>query len=200
MTVIACTHPHIGQRIHPFGRVSCADCGADLPLEGDVSGAKGCPRGDPGVKGPPADAVNRPAHYGGADNPYEAIKIIEDWGLDFCLGNAVKYISRAGKKGSALEDLRKAKWYLNRANESDPLGDVHADEETNEDYAPSSVIEAWDLNFNLGSVIVGIAAHELDGALKHLSREIDRREKAEQRERNKNAEVVHDNLGPGGSH
>ena len=58
--------------------------------------------------------MNHPAHYGGADNPYEAIKVIEAWGLGFCLGNTVKYISRAGKKGSALEDLKKARWYLDR--------------------------------------------------------------------------------------
>lgn len=44
------------------------------------------------------DAVNHPAHYGGADNPYEAIKVITAWDLGFNLGNTVKYISRAGKK------------------------------------------------------------------------------------------------------
>lgn len=60
------------------------------------------------------EAVNHPDHYGGADNPYEAIKVIEAWGLGFCLGNTIKYISRAGKKGDALEDLRKARWYLDR--------------------------------------------------------------------------------------
>ena len=60
------------------------------------------------------DPVNHPDHYGGADNPYEAIKVIEAWGLDFCLGNAVKYVSRAGKKGDLLEDLKKARWYLDR--------------------------------------------------------------------------------------
>ena len=59
-------------------------------------------------------AVDHPSHYGGADNPYEAIKVIEAWQLGFCLGNTVKYISRAGKKSSALEDLKKAAWYLNR--------------------------------------------------------------------------------------
>lgn len=64
------------------------------------------------------EAVNHPAHYGGADNPYEAIKVIEAWGLGFCLGNTVKYLSRAGKKGDALEDLRKAQWYLNREIEN----------------------------------------------------------------------------------
>lgn len=61
------------------------------------------------------DPVNHPAHYGGEGNPYEAIKVIEAWELDFALGNAVKYISRAGKKGSAREDLQKARWYLERA-------------------------------------------------------------------------------------
>lgn len=61
-----------------------------------------------------AESVNHPSHYGGADNPYEAIKVVEAWGLSFCLGNVVKYISRAGKKGDALEDLKKARWYLDR--------------------------------------------------------------------------------------
>lgn len=65
-----------------------------------------------------AEAVNHPAHYGGADNPYEAIKVIEAWELGFNLGNAVKYVSRAGKKGDALEDLRKAAWYLQREIEN----------------------------------------------------------------------------------
>jgi hypothetical protein len=58
-------------------------------------------------------AVDHPAHYGGAESTYEAIKVIDAWRLDFCLGNVIKYISRAGKKGSKLEDLRKAQWYLN---------------------------------------------------------------------------------------
>jgi hypothetical protein len=62
------------------------------------------------------DSVNHPTHYGGADNTYEAIKVIEAWDLNFCLGNAVKYISRAGKKDSSktAEDLEKSIWYLNR--------------------------------------------------------------------------------------
>lgn len=62
------------------------------------------------------DNVNHPAHYGGADNVYEAIKVIEAWNLDFCLGNVVKYISRAGKKegNSLIQDLEKARWYLQR--------------------------------------------------------------------------------------
>ena len=60
-------------------------------------------------------AVDHPDHYGGEDNPYEAIKVIEAWDLNFHLGNVVKYISRAGKKHDRpLEDIRKAKWYLDR--------------------------------------------------------------------------------------
>lgn len=59
--------------------------------------------------------VEHPNHYGG-DTTYEAIKVIENWSLGFCLGNTIKYISRAGKKDKAkeLEDLQKASWYLNR--------------------------------------------------------------------------------------
>lgn len=62
------------------------------------------------------EQVNHPKHYGGEDNPYEAIKVIEAWELDFCLGNAVKYLARAGKKDKAkhTEDLKKAVWYINR--------------------------------------------------------------------------------------
>jgi hypothetical protein len=60
------------------------------------------------------ETVNHPAHYGG-DTTYEAIKVIEAWELGFCLGNTVKYISRAGRKhASPLEDLKKAAWYLQR--------------------------------------------------------------------------------------
>jgi len=62
----------------------------------------------------PIEAINHPAHYGGAEDPYEAIKVVEAWGLGFHLGNVVKYLSRAGKKGDALEDLKKARWYLDR--------------------------------------------------------------------------------------
>jgi len=63
---------------------------------------------------PKIEAVDHPAHYGGADNPYEAIKVIEAWELGFCLGNTVKYIARAGKKDATLQELKKAAWYLQR--------------------------------------------------------------------------------------
>jgi hypothetical protein len=60
------------------------------------------------------EMVNNPVHYGGKNNVYEAIKVIDAWELGFSLGNTVKYISRAGKKDSdaELQDLKKALWYL----------------------------------------------------------------------------------------
>lgn len=58
------------------------------------------------------DNVNHPAHY--TRGKFEVIDVIEDWKLGFHLGNTVKYIARAGHKGDRLEDLRKARWYLDR--------------------------------------------------------------------------------------
>lgn len=61
-----------------------------------------------------SDGVRHPAHYGGAGNPYEAIRVIEAWDLNFNLGNVVKYVARAGKKDkeTLLGDLEKAREYL----------------------------------------------------------------------------------------
>lgn len=66
------------------------------------------------------DAVNNPSHY--TDSKIEVIDYIEDKKLGFCLGNVIKYVSRAGKKIDSdktaiekeIEDLKKAKWYLDR--------------------------------------------------------------------------------------
>lgn len=58
--------------------------------------------------------VKNPRHYN--TGKIEVISAIEDWNLDFHLGNVVKYVARAGKKDSSktIEDLEKAKWYLSR--------------------------------------------------------------------------------------
>ena len=75
------------------------------------------------------DPVNHPAHYKG--NGLEAIEVIEDWQLGFHLGNAVKYILRAGKKGDRKQDLEKALWYVRRAKgrkQSGVVGSIDADE------------------------------------------------------------------------
>lgn len=60
------------------------------------------------------EMIDHPQHYGGENNPYEAIKVIDAWNLGFALGNTVKYISRAGKKDTdkEIQDLKKALWYL----------------------------------------------------------------------------------------
>lgn len=61
---------------------------------------------------PTTNPAIRPSHYGGESNPYEAIKVIYAWNLGFNLGNVVKYISRAGKKDDIVQELEKAKQYL----------------------------------------------------------------------------------------
>lgn len=59
-----------------------------------------------------SEAVNHPKHYGGEDNPFEVIKIINHYNLNFELGNVLKYLIRADKKGNRKQDLQKALWYL----------------------------------------------------------------------------------------
>ena len=62
-----------------------------------------------------SDNVNSPSHYR-SDSGIEVIDAIEAWNLDFCKGNVVKYVARAGLKDPSkeIEDLEKAKWYLER--------------------------------------------------------------------------------------
>ena len=74
--------------------------------------------GQNGNDGDHYDAVNRPAHYQG--DGVECIDAIEaalgtEGAIAYCRGNALKYIWRAGKKSDAVEDLKKANWYLDRA-------------------------------------------------------------------------------------
>lgn len=59
-----------------------------------------------------SDPVNHPAHY--THGGIEVIDAIEAWQLGYHLGNVVKYVARARHKGRYSEDLRKARWYLNR--------------------------------------------------------------------------------------
>ena len=58
------------------------------------------------------DVVNHPAHY--TKGKFETIDVIEDWKLEYHEANAIKYISRACHKGKRIEDLKKAKWYIDR--------------------------------------------------------------------------------------
>lgn len=61
---------------------------------------------------PKKELVNSPDHY--KSNGMEAIDVIEGFGLGFNLGNATKYILRCGKKDDAIQELKKAIWYLER--------------------------------------------------------------------------------------
>jgi len=58
------------------------------------------------------DTVNNPKHYTSHPSGVECIEITEH--LNFCIGNAIKYLWRAGLKGEQIEDLRKARWYIDR--------------------------------------------------------------------------------------
>ena len=58
------------------------------------------------------DLVNHPPHYTAHPSGVECIQVTEH--MNFCLGNAVKYIWRADLKHDAIEDLKKAVWYVNR--------------------------------------------------------------------------------------
>ena len=59
-----------------------------------------------------SEKINHPKHYNAGR--IEVIDFIEDQMLGFCLGNAIKYITRSQHKGNAVEDLKKAAWYINR--------------------------------------------------------------------------------------
>ncbi|NDB70341.1 MAG: DUF3310 domain-containing protein [Methylocystaceae bacterium] len=58
------------------------------------------------------DVVTRPKHYTQHPSGVECITITEHF--NFCIGNAIKYLWRAGLKGDAIEDLKKARWYIDR--------------------------------------------------------------------------------------
>ena len=60
-----------------------------------------------------SETIDHPKYYGG-DTVYEHVKVVKAWGLDYLLGNATKYLCRAGKKSkdTAVEDLKKAIWYI----------------------------------------------------------------------------------------
>lgn len=58
------------------------------------------------------DPVNHPSHYTSHPSGVECITVVEHMG--FCVGNAIKYLWRAGLKGATLEDLKKARWYIDR--------------------------------------------------------------------------------------
>ena len=82
------------------------------------------------------DPINRPAHYTNHPSGAECIEIAE-W-FSFNLGNAIKYIWRNGKKGDRLEDLRKARWYLDRE-----ITRLEDEIDRREAGMPDPIITAW---------------------------------------------------------
>lgn len=60
------------------------------------------------------DMVNHPSHYTFAEPQYEVLLVIEAWKLGYHLGNVVKYVARSERKGKQIEDLKKARFYLDR--------------------------------------------------------------------------------------
>lgn len=85
-------------------------CGKIHPLNTE------CPVNE---RGPEREMVDHPAHYGGADNPYEHIKVMEasltpEEFRGAMVFQITKYLHRAGKKDDMAQDIKKAAWYLNR--------------------------------------------------------------------------------------
>jgi Protein of unknwon function (DUF3310) len=78
------------------------------------------------------DTVLHPAHY--TFSAIQPIDVIEAWALGFHLGNCIKYIARAGRKGARLEDLQKARWYLDR--EIGRMDDESEEDELEEEPQP----------------------------------------------------------------
>lgn len=74
---------------------------------------------------PKGSAVNHPAHYNAHPSGIECIDVVEHMG--FNVGNAVKYLWRADLKGNALEDLEKARWYVQREIDKRQLETVNLD-------------------------------------------------------------------------
>lgn len=94
-------------------KVFCPECNNDTYETfggGRFCTTKGCDYY--GFTVPHNDSVNHPKHYTIHPSGVECIQITEH--MNFCLGNALKYIWRAGEKGDAIEDLKKAIWYINR--------------------------------------------------------------------------------------
>lgn len=84
------------------GNLLCEDCINNINKEINLEPASHAQK----------EMVNHPDHYQG--NGIEVIDVIEAFNLGFNLGNAIKYILRAGKKGDRAEDLNKALWYVRR--------------------------------------------------------------------------------------
>jgi hypothetical protein len=127
------------------------------------------------------DGINHPSHYGGGDNPYEAIKVIESWGWGYegCMFNAVKYLLRAGKKSGegVVKDVRKALWYVDRAMQPQN----HRTESQKHRYPGQpghlsvfTVAEAHDLAGDVSEALTLVYLEELADAKVSITKVLDR--------------------------
>ena len=84
----------------------------EFVVEGNIKPMAPCSyKGFATLEMPSESKVNHPSHY---NKGIETIDYIESWNMDFNIGNIIKYVTRAGHKDNKLEDLEKAKWYLER--------------------------------------------------------------------------------------
>ena len=95
------------------------------------------------------DMVNEPPHYKESAVEIEPIEVLKY--MDFCLGNAFKYVIRAGKKGDYVEDLRKAQWYFNMASSTSRLSLNKGDENT------FTVLMTFFMKHTKNPILMGIA-------------------------------------------
>jgi len=96
----------------PISPWYCPDCKTS-PIEAHKPGCMLAPSFEKIEIPTLSDPVNHPSHYTEHPSGVECIQITEH--MNFCLGNAVKYIWRAGlKNDNAIEDLKKARWYVDR--------------------------------------------------------------------------------------
>lgn len=114
------------------------------------------------------DVINHPSHY--ADGNIEVIDFIESRNFPYHLGNVVKYVSRAGKKNpdKELEDLFKARWYLNRfaekriENTTNSLGKI----------SPVDFANDKKLSAELTNMLSALCHKDLDEAANYLNKHI----------------------------
>ena len=118
------------------------------------------------------EMVNHPKHYNRGD--IEAIEVIEDWNLYFSVGSAVKYISRLGAKDDEIQELEKAKWYLNRVIGT-RIGVVVGVADAKYEYY--KVSKDWKLNDTLTKALGAIYWGHFILAIKYIDEEIERRKK-----------------------
>lgn len=106
------------------------------------------------------EMVNHPKHYQGCK--FEAIDIIESYNLGFCLGNAIKYLLRAGKKDNINQEIRKAIWYIQRYEQELTEGITKVTQITNKTNTSTNIntiediIEDFHLQEDIGKAVRSI--------------------------------------------